>query len=158
MTGSIADSRTIYKGTHIGKPGVIVHGVRAKPGRPTMLGIVGDQPVIGLPGNPVSALVMLETLGKPILLKLFDKTEQPLTLRARLRGRIERSADLEYLVPVRITSGGEGLEATPLVGTSAQMHILGFADALIRLSAGRGVIETGAWIDAVPLTRSIGVK
>ncbi len=58
-----------------GEPGVIVHGVRVRPGRPVLLAMVGDRPVIGLPGNPVSALVMFEALAKPILLRMFNKVD-----------------------------------------------------------------------------------
>ncbi|HTV72204.1 MAG TPA: gephyrin-like molybdotransferase Glp [Candidatus Acidoferrales bacterium] len=51
----------------LGQPGVIVHGIRVKPGKPTMLAAVGERPVIGLPGNPTSALMILETVVRPII-------------------------------------------------------------------------------------------
>src|SRR5271165_2730868 len=141
-----------------GPPGVIVHGVLAKPGRPTMLALVGDMPVIGLPGNPVSALVMLETLGKPVLLRLYDKRDETLPLRARLRARLDLDPELEHLVPVALARAEGGLEADPLLGTSAQMHILGFADALVDVPAGSGPIEAGTWIDASPLSRTSSLR
>ena len=141
-----------------GTPGVIVHGVRAKPGRPVMLGIVGDMPVIGLPGNPVSALVMLETLGKPFLLRLFDKTDATLPVRARLQNRIDVDPALEHLIPVRIANTPDGPEATALFGTSAQMRILGWADALMSVPEGKGVVEAGTWVDAKPLTTGNGLR
>ena len=140
-----------------GAPGVIVHGVAARPGRPTMLGIVDEKPVIGLPGNPVSALVMLETLGKPVLLRLFDKTDDTPRVQARLREPIDGAREIERIVPVRLAAGAGTLEATPLTGTSAQMHILGFADALVRVPAGTGRLEAGTRIEALPLTRSNGL-
>src|SRR5271166_6627588 len=46
----------------LGEPGVIVHGLRVKPGKPTVLAAVGTKPIIGLPGNPTSALVILEAV------------------------------------------------------------------------------------------------
>jgi molybdopterin molybdotransferase len=51
----------------LGEPGVIVHGIRVKPGKPTMLAAVGDRPVIGLPGNPTSALMILEAVVRPLI-------------------------------------------------------------------------------------------
>jgi molybdenum cofactor synthesis domain-containing protein len=51
----------------LGAPGVIVHGIRLKPGKPTMFAAVGRTPVIGLPGNPTSALMVLEAVAQPIL-------------------------------------------------------------------------------------------
>lgn len=141
-----------------GAPGVIVHGVRARPGRPTMLGIVGTTPVVGLAGNPVSALVMLEMLGRPILLKLYDKRDDRLPLRARLRERIDVDPSLEHIVPVSLSLARDGLDARPLLGTSAQMHILGFADALVSVAEGSGPLEAGTWVDALPLSRNIDMR
>jgi len=141
-----------------GSPGVIVHGVRARPGRPTMLGIVGTKPIVGLAGNPVSALVMLEILGRPMLLRLYDKRDERLPLRARLSERIEVDTGVEHIVPVALSRAADGLAATPLLGTSAQMHILGFADALVRVPEGRGSIEAGTWVDTLPLSRNVDMR
>ncbi|MBV8170817.1 MAG: molybdopterin molybdotransferase MoeA [Candidatus Eremiobacteraeota bacterium] len=141
-----------------GAPGVIVHGVRARPGRPTMLALVGDKPVIGLPGNPVSALVMLETLGKPILLRLYDKKDRTLPVRARLASRLALDPELEHLVPVALSRSKGGVDATPLLGTSAQMHVLGFADALISVPEGSGALEEGQLVDATPLSRVTSLR
>ena len=141
-----------------GSPGVIVHGVRAKPGRPTLLGIVGTTPVIGLAGNPVSALVMLEMLGRPVLLKLYEKRDERLPLSARLSEDVDVDPALEHIVPVSLSRVDDGLAATPLLGTSAQMHILGFADALIRVAEGQGRLAAGTWIDALPLSRNTDMR
>jgi len=135
-----------------GPPGVVVHGIRAKPGRPAVLAAVGDKPVIGLPGNPVSALVVLEAIGKPVLLRLFGITREPLTWRAELSEAIDVSTNLEHRIPVRLFSGPEGMRAQPLIGTSAHSHILGFADGLVVVPEGVGRIAAGAQVDVVPLS------
>ncbi len=100
---------------------------------------------------------MLETLGKPVLLRLFDKTDDTPRVQARLREPIDGAREIERIVPVRLAAGAGTLEATPLTGTSAQMHILGFADALVRVPAGTGRLEAGTRIEALPLTRSNGL-
>jgi molybdopterin molybdotransferase len=135
-----------------GKPGVIVHHIRAKPGRPTLLGLVGDQPVIGLPGNPVSALVMLETVGKPILLRMLDRVARSVPWRATLEAAIDVSPHLEHRIPVRLRVDNGSVRADPLIGTSAQMHILGFADAFVIIPLGTGRIEAETLVDAWPFT------
>ena len=58
--GSSASARDLTAGVinKMGSPGVLVHGVNIKPGKPTILAICNDKVVIGLPGNPVSALVI----------------------------------------------------------------------------------------------------
>jgi len=135
-----------------GKPGVIVHHLRAKPGRPTVLGIVGDKPVIGLPGNPVSALVMLETVGKPVLLRMLDRASAPASRRAVLASARTVSPNLEHRIPVRLHGEGGELRAEPLIGTSAQMHVLGFADGLVAVPLGAGRLEAGASVDVLPFS------
>ncbi|HTU81526.1 MAG TPA: molybdopterin molybdotransferase MoeA, partial [Candidatus Acidoferrales bacterium] len=60
----------------LGAPGVIVHGLRVKPGKPTVLAAIGSKPVIGLPGNPTSSVVILEAVCGPIIAAL---TGGPLT-------------------------------------------------------------------------------
>jgi len=135
-----------------GPPGVIVHHVRAKPGRPTVLGVVGDKPVIGLPGNPVSALVMLETLGKPILLRMLDRQPSDVAIRAVLSQTIDVSPALEHRIPVALHRENGEVYARPLFGTSAMMHILAFADALVTVPLGAGRIDGGSSVDAWPLS------
>ena len=50
----------------LGAPGVVVHGLRVKPGKPTVLAAVGARPVIGLPGNPTSALTILDAIASDV--------------------------------------------------------------------------------------------
>jgi molybdopterin molybdotransferase len=135
-----------------GAPGVIVHGIRAKPGRPAVLAAVGDKPVIGLPGNPVSALVVLEAIGKPILLRMFDIAHAPLLWRAELSEAIDVSRKLEHRIPVRLFVAHNGLRAQPLIGTSAHSHILGFADGLVVVEEGVGRMAAGTQVDVVPFS------
>ena len=137
-----------------GKPGVVIHGVRVKPGRPTLLGVIGDKPIIGLPGNPVSALVMLESLGKPILLRMFEKTDDTLPYCAVLAAPIGVDGKLEYRVPVKLDRSPDGgLIAKPIAGTSAHMHILGMADAIAVVPIGIERIPAGTVVDCIPFTR-----
>jgi molybdopterin molybdotransferase len=135
-----------------GRPGVIVHGIRAKPGRPAVLAAIGDKPVIGLPGNPVSALVVLEAIGKPILMRMFDIVHAPLTWRAELSEPIDVAKNLEHRIPVRLFAGPSGLRAQPLIGTSSHSHILGFADGLVVVEEGLGRMPAGAIVDVVPFS------
>ncbi len=65
-----AQDRTPETVDALGEPGAIVHGLRVRPGKPTLLGAVGSKPVIGLPGNPLSALLVLEAVAAPIFTRL----------------------------------------------------------------------------------------
>lgn len=137
-----------------GEPGVVVHGIRAKPGRPALLGMIGEQPVFGLPGNPVSALTVLEAIAKPLLLRMFGKTDDSVPIRARLSQEVSVEEELEHRIPVRLRADGADVSAEPLLGTSAQMHILGQADGMFVIPIGAGTIVAGTMVDVLPFTRS----
>ncbi len=55
----------------LGQPGVLLHGVATRPGKPTIVGVVEGKPVLGLPGNPVSAMIQFDMFGVPALERLL---------------------------------------------------------------------------------------
>ncbi|MEW5940380.1 MAG: gephyrin-like molybdotransferase Glp, partial [Chloroflexota bacterium] len=61
----------------LGAPGVIVHGINTRPGKPTILGVANGKAVIGLPGNPVSALVNGYLFVVPVIEKLLGQIPRP---------------------------------------------------------------------------------
>ena len=70
----------------LGEPGIWTHGIALRPGKPTLLADCGGVPVIGLPGNPRSALVVFRVIGMPIVRLVGGMTDPPPepTVRARL--------------------------------------------------------------------------
>ena len=67
--GSSVSARDLTARTidRLGAPGALVHGIALRPGKPTILGLCGEKPVIGLPGNPVSALIVAWRLVRPLV-------------------------------------------------------------------------------------------
>jgi len=51
----------------LGKPGVLIHGVSVKPGKPTILAIADNRPIFGLPGHPVSAMIIYNLFVRPLI-------------------------------------------------------------------------------------------
>src|SRR5215472_14202580 len=88
----------------LGPPGVLVHGLAHRPGKPTILALIGDTPAFGLPGNPVSAMVVFRLLVRPTLYALTGCTQvpQPRTLQARLTKNIPSVTGREDHVQVRL--------------------------------------------------------
>lgn len=116
LAGSSA-GRDDYTSTIISELGsVLFHGIAIKPGKPAVLGSVGKVPVIGLPGYPVSAIVIMEEIVKPVIDLYYcakEKTEP--TVNAVLAKRVVSS--LKYREYVRVTVGKSGdgtLTAVPL--------------------------------------------
>lgn len=93
---------------------VIVHGVAIKPGKPTILGIIDDKPVIGLPGYPVSAYIVFEEFVKPIIGKLMSYEYFDEHIRATLSKRIVSSLKNKEMVRVSLGEVDGKIIATPI--------------------------------------------
>lgn len=115
LAGSSA-GRDDYTSTIISSLGeVIYHGLAIKPGKPAVLGKIGNKPVIGLPGYPVSAIVVMEEIVKSVADLYYKKSENEIkTVNAVLGKRVVSS--LKYREYVRVTLGkvGDVLTAVPL--------------------------------------------
>jgi molybdopterin molybdotransferase len=150
--GSSASARDITAEifNSVGDPGVLVHGISIKPGKPTIFAVSGDQILIGLPGNPVSALVIAMVLVKPIIeVCLGYKKPRPLAiLTAKLSVNISSQTGREDWIPVRIIkdSGGDNI-AEPVFGRSNLIFVLARSDGLIKIPAPSTGLEAGTKVD-----------
>jgi molybdopterin molybdotransferase len=116
----------------LGQPGVLVHGVNIRPGKPTILGVCDGKPVIGLPGNPVSALVNVEMFVAPVVKSMLGEArDRPQsTVNARLTVNLASESGREEWVPVRLTATEAGWQADPVFGKSNLIFTLARADGL----------------------------
>jgi molybdopterin molybdotransferase len=124
----------------LGEPGIWCHGLAFRPGKPTLLAEAGDVPVIGLPGNPRSALVVFRVLGVPIVRLVGGCTDPPPepTTRARLGRNLPSAAGRVDVVQASVRDG----VATPLFGSSSLLSILTGADGyLVVPEAATGLAE-----------------
>ncbi len=123
---------------------VIVHGVAIRPGHPVVLGIVGDKPVIGIPGYPVSAALTLELFVKPLVHRLLG-------LAAPKRPRVEATMTRKVFSPmgedeflrVKVGKVGEKLVATPLQRGAGIVMSLVRADGLVCIPRGSEGVHEG---------------
>ena len=147
--GSSASSRDLTAEiiNLMGAPGVLVHGVSIKPGKPTIFGVSGKQVMIGLPGNPVSALVIAYILVAPIIEKYLGlDIGRPIpSLQAKITVNLASQAGREDWIPVRLirTSQDEYL-AEPVFGRSNLIFILARSDGLIKIPAAATGLEAGS--------------
>jgi molybdopterin molybdotransferase len=113
----------------LGEPGIWAHGVAIRPGKPTLLADCGGVPVVGLPGNPRSALTVFRLIGVPIVRLVGGMTDPPAdpVARARLERDLPSVAGRLDIVPVALRAG----VAAPLFGASALLSILGTADGYV---------------------------
>lgn len=129
----------------LGAPGLLTHGVALKPGKPAMLGVCDGKPVVGLPGNPVSALVVAEVFARPMLYHLQGcAVPPPNTLSARLTRNIPSQAGRVDYLPVRLTPDtAGGWLAEPVFGKSNQIFTLVFAGGLVVVPANATGLSAG---------------
>lgn len=129
----------------LGTPGVLVHGVSVRPGKPTILAVCGGKPVIGLPGNPVSALVIARLFVVPLIERLLGLRAAQTTpsVPARLAANLPSQAGREDWVPVRLVRSGEDLLAEPVYGRSGLIFTLARADGLVRVPASANGLPAG---------------
>jgi molybdopterin molybdotransferase len=146
--GSSASTRDLTANVinELGEPGVLVHGVNVKPGKPTILAVTGGKPVIGLPGNPVSAFVIAGLFVVPLVERLLGlPTDIPrAAISARLSINLPSQAGREDWVPVRLIHGLQGWTAEPIFYKSNLIFTLAQADGLIHIAPA----ATGLEVDA----------
>jgi molybdopterin molybdotransferase len=113
----------------LGEPGIWCHGLSLKPGKPTLLADAGGVPVVALPGNPRSALVVFRLIGMPIVRLVGGYTQPPAepSVRGVLGRDLPSAAGRLDVVQVRL----DGATATPLFGSSALLSIMTGADGYL---------------------------
>ncbi len=150
--GSSVSARDMTAATinRLGAPGVLVHGVAARPGKPTILAVVDGKPVIGLPGNPVSAFVMFTLFGIPAIAGLLG-AELPRQARtqARVAVNVPSAAGREDYLPVHLVDRAGELWAEPVFGKSNLIFTLVGVDGLLKIPLNVTGLREGVWGEVV---------
>ncbi len=144
----------------LGEPGVLVHGINTRPGKPTILGVCDGKAVIGLPGNPISALVNGYMLVVPLIEHLLGQIPRPkATVQAKLTVNLPSQSGREDWWPVRLESPspsqgegwGEGqrYNAEPIFGKSNLIFTLAAADGLLRIPPDATGLSAGEMVEVV---------
>ncbi|MEM2086918.1 MAG: molybdopterin biosynthesis protein, partial [Archaeoglobaceae archaeon] len=103
------------------KPGVLVHGIAVKPGKPTIIALHNGKPIFALPGYPTSAMTIFEVLVAPILRELSGLRTEGRTLKAKLAVKIFSEPGRRELLPVNVVSTVEGYRVYPVAGSYSGM-------------------------------------
>ncbi|MGH7709400.1 MAG: molybdopterin molybdotransferase MoeA, partial [Vulcanimicrobiaceae bacterium] len=130
-----------------GDPGVVVHGIRVKPGKPTMLGAVGGKPIVGLPGNPTSSLMILEAVIRPLIHDCTGERSAVPCVRAIASLAFTGRAGWTWYVPARLRVTDGELSAEPLRLHSAHVSLLARAGGYVVLDERRPEIAAGEPLD-----------
>lgn len=129
----------------LGPPGIWCHGIAIKPGKPTLLAECGTVPVVGLPGNPRSAMVVFRLIGMPLVRIVGGCSRPPAepVIRLPLQRPVASAAGRLDVVQVRI----EGGQAVPVFGASALLAVLTAADGYLVIGADATGLDAGTEVE-----------
>jgi molybdopterin molybdotransferase len=136
----------------LGPPGVLLHGIDVRPGKPTIVAAVGDTPLIGMPGYPVSSMVIFHRFVRPLLWALGGLDPPPPAwppvARGPLAAPIRSRAGREDYVRVYVADDGT---VRPLPGGSASLTSLLGAHGVVIVPAESDGLAAGAPVDVLAL-------
>jgi molybdopterin molybdotransferase len=136
----------------LGDPGVFVHGISIKPGKPTILATANGKPVIGLPGHPASAMIIFRLFGGRILRKLKgEKMERkPERIFAKITKNIPSSPGRsDYIRATLFEKEGEWW-AEPIIGKSGLITTLVKSDGIVEIDSEKEGISQGEYVPVIP--------
>lgn len=134
----------------LGAPGILVHGVKLKPGKPTILAVAGGKPVAGLPGHPVSAQVVYGLFVTPLLRQLQGLPAEPEfrpAVQARMTKNVASAVGRTDCVRVRLRRENGEVWAEPVHGKSGLISTLVKADGLVTIPSPKEGVLTGEWVE-----------
>src|SRR5438309_1401784 len=126
----------------------VFHGISISPGKPTIFAKACGKPILGLPGYPVSALVIFDLFGAPMIRRLGGENVETLqrfsrAVRANLKTNIASQIGREDYVRVILERQGDRWVATPLPSKSGAIFTLVKADGMVRIDMNQDGLEQG---------------
>lgn len=135
----------------LGTPGVFVHGISIKPGKPTILALANGKPVIGLPGHPASAMIIFKLFGEKILRKLKGEViaKKPDRIFARMTKNIPSSMGRADYLRVRLVEKEGEWWAEPIIGKSGLITTLVKSDGIVEILSEKEGISQGEYVPVI---------
>jgi putative molybdopterin biosynthesis protein len=122
--------------SRLGSPGILVHGVALKPGKPLCLAVIGDKPLVVLPGFPTSAIFTFHAFVAPIIrARAGLPAEAARTVTARVPVRVSSELGREEFVLVSLVAAQDGLIAFPIGKGSGAVTAFSQADGFLAIDA-----------------------
>lgn len=131
----------------LGKPGVLIHGVSVKPGKPTIVAVTNNIPIFGLPGHPVSAMIILDLFIRPLINWLqgsdydYDSKKK---IEATLISNVASDPGREEYIRVFLFKKGGKFYAEPILGKSGLISTMVRASGLIKIELNIEGLEKGS--------------
>lgn len=155
IAGSSAGEHDFTAETIAGEGELLAHGIDVMPGKPAVLGVARGKPVVGIPGYPVSAIIIAREILRPVVEKLLGTgLGRPASIKAVVPKKIPSRLGLEEFVRVTLGRVGQKLIAVPLGRGAGVITTMVKADGLLRIPTLIEGINGGEEVE-VELLRSI---
>jgi len=133
---------------------VLVHGVSIQPGKPVILGMIDEKPVMGIPGFPVSAYIASRIFLKKAIFKMQGiEEDKPKTMKATVKRSITSSIGVDEFVRVKVGKISDEVIAVPLKKGAGVLSSVVQADGLLCIPFDKEGIEKGSEV-SIELIRS----
>lgn len=127
----------------LGEPGVFVHGMAVKPGKPTIVGKARGKALFGLPGHPVSAIIVFKVLIQQLIASLLHREYLKMSLPAVCSANVHSSPGKETFQMVQLQQDETGYTAVPLHGKSGAISLVSKAHGFVRIPHNKEGIVKG---------------
>ena len=136
----------------LGDPGVFVHGISIKPGKPTILSVAGGKPIIGLPGHPASAMIIFQLFGSRIFQRLAGEEieQKPNRIYAKITKNIASAPGRSDYIRVKLFEKDNEWWAEPIIGKSGLIITLVKSDGIVEIVSEKEGISQGDYVPVLP--------
>lgn len=135
----------------LGTPGVLIHGVSIKPGKPTIFGMIDAVPVFGLPGHPAAALTVCKQLVKVAVRQLMGQKQliESIGVPASLVRNMASAPGRDDFINVRLSKQDGKYTVSPILGKSGLIRIIAQADGIVHIPSDKSGLYNGEIIEVL---------
>ncbi|MHB1709161.1 MAG: molybdenum cofactor synthesis domain-containing protein [Thermoplasmataceae archaeon] len=152
---SAGEGDFVYRAMESCKPGIIFHGVAVKPGTPTVFALSGEKPMYGLPGFPVSAMMIFRTVFLPAIERMSGERLPDRTVEAKLGMKTLIRIGYTSLIILRLARRGDAILAYPVNGASGSISRLLDAEGFAVIEGNRKFADAGDKVEVHLFTERI---
>jgi putative molybdopterin biosynthesis protein len=141
--------------SRLGSPGIVVHGVALKPGKPLCLAAIGNKPVVVLPGFPTSAIFTFHAFVAPLIrARAGLSPEAARTVTAQVPVRVPSELGREEFVLVSLVAAADGLVAFPTGKGSGAVTAFSQADGFLAIDALASALDAESEVEVTLIGES----
>jgi molybdopterin molybdotransferase len=126
---------------------LITHGIAIKPGKPTIVGKIAEQFIIGLPGHPASALIIFNAVVQPLIYHMMQRAPKPFVIEAVLTENVHASPGKDTFQMVQLFRKESIWQCKPIYAKSGMMSLLATASGYIHMTNEKEGLPSGTVVD-----------